>query len=213
MELVKLLLPVITFVLGILSTLYVKRWDHEREVLRRNVDEICKLSEEWVNRLVQLSIFARIEENQRVLDENLSMYSHGSLFLAKYRQALEVLKQSERYRLLVLEAEELLALFAEHRHVQDVFNSPDYALCGMQCLEASLVEEVRPYRTSSRRLVLLPHDDSASKKKRRRFIPMHGIGGTRIHQQRGIDLSDRDTLADLHVRVQRMRILAAEVVS
>lgn len=210
METIKLALPVITFVLGILVTLYIKRWDYKRESLKRHVDEICSLSEEWYNRLVELSTLVHIEDDQQKLYENLSKYSNGSLFYAKYRQSLKVLKRYKRCRELVSEAEEFITLLTEPISTNKTFDLSRYA-----CKPPVVVEKMYPDRNLMRQLFLLPANAKASRNPQwHRSIPAFE-GNRKIAQKYssggGIDLSNPMVLLDLYERVQRIRVMAVEI--
>lgn len=126
MEIIKLLLPLITFVLGILATLYVKRLDYKKENLKQHANELSRLSEEWFNHLVRLSILAHNEKDESVIYANLFAYSNESLFLAKYRRSLEILGQYKKCKKLISESEAFLALLTEPNPKNSF---PEYDTC------------------------------------------------------------------------------------
>jgi len=118
MERLKLLLPVLTFLLGAILTLYLNRRSYGRDLLKDNARELCELTEAWYNEVV--AILGDLRKHfDKFFDysnkERLYAYYNGSLFVSKYRRALETLRHFRSCETLVEFGDEFLDLLAEPR--------------------------------------------------------------------------------------------------
>ena len=201
MEVVKLILPVFTFVLGMLFTLYLKGKDERRQVKAKSIDEICSLSEDWYNRLHTLSILVRMSRNLEELDQKMPEYAQGSLILAKYRRSLETLRKFPDCMALVDEASRFLNRVAGPAYIQD--NAGSCMALAMKCHVPKAQEE------GSRSLYLIPSNFAAESEVA--WWRRSADSVPNALAEVGLELTDPRILGDLYERVQRIHLKAADV--
>jgi hypothetical protein len=118
MEIIKSLVPLATFLLGVLATFAFKYYDRRREVVCENVRTLCELAEDWYNRVQTLGRLVFNSLDGKAAEEALMTYSHGSLFLPRFRRSIMVLEKHKKCEAFLDEARAFLSLLTATEEVQ-----------------------------------------------------------------------------------------------
>lgn len=116
MELIKSLLPLITFLLGAMLTLYLSRYNDAKRLLIGNVEAICELSDSWYSQVLELWVISQstqVDESERT--QKIRAYYLGNLYVGKYKRLVEELRGVPSCELLIATAEEFLKALTEPR--------------------------------------------------------------------------------------------------
>ncbi len=107
--------PLLTFVLGVVVTLIVNKYEQRRAIRRQQAEEVSKLINDWYNQLHDISVNMRrgLSENERT--NLIHFYVHNRLVLPKVLFSLEVLKKHKDCNVLVNEVERFLEMVTTYR--------------------------------------------------------------------------------------------------
>lgn len=107
-EVVKIVLPIATFVLGCAFTLLLKKTEQRKGTLKSAAESAARLSRDWYNQIHAL-IISPIERNgSGELNTAIYDYVHNRLILPEFMMHLEILKRDRRGAKIVAALEEFL---------------------------------------------------------------------------------------------------------
>jgi hypothetical protein len=109
----RILLPILTFALGVISTWLFKRYDDRRTLIRRHTEEVSKLVNEWYNQIHEISNVIKTSIDDQALRQKIDSYIENRLVLPKLILSLEILKCYSEAEVLVKEVEGFLNLVTE----------------------------------------------------------------------------------------------------
>jgi hypothetical protein len=212
MEAIKTLIPLATFLLGIVTTLAFKYYDRRREVICENVHALCGLAEDWYNRIQTLGRTVSVSLDKEVIEEALVNYLHGSLFLPRFRRSIALLERHRKCEPFLEEAKSFLSLLTQVEQVQlNAYLLPwrERYFDVMGCMRPTIFEVGHSGEKPVRRLLLLPNKTLA--------VPLWRSasdgGMVDVEAVSGFDATDPAALATLYARVQRMHVEAANLVA
>ena len=93
MSLLDISIPIITFFLGSIFTLFMKNRESKRETINQNTNEICDLVNVWYNQIHAIFVDLKYGKNISELDKEIYTYNHNRLVLPKLIRNIEILKQ------------------------------------------------------------------------------------------------------------------------
>ena len=102
--------PIITFFLGCIFTLLLKKRESKREIINRNINEICDCVNEWYNQIHTILVEMQFNDDPNLINKKIYGYNSNRLILPKLLRNLEILKKYGECVGLVKEVEEFLAL-------------------------------------------------------------------------------------------------------
>ena len=114
-EIIKTLIPVITFILGSLFTLFLKGFEARRATIRKSTTELSRLTRDWYTQIHQLFV---VRSNPLSGDDwNLTLfdYAYNRLILPEVLLHLEILKKYKKAKKLVARVEAFLELVTNYR--------------------------------------------------------------------------------------------------
>lgn len=135
MNFLHILIPFITFLLGCLFALLIKKRENRREIIHRNVTEICNLVNDWLNQLNKLAVELKFGRNISKLEKDVYSYTHNRLVLPKLVRALEVVKEYKNCEIIVQEVENFLRSitnFSSKREEEPLMCATFLALHGLK---------------------------------------------------------------------------------
>ena len=107
----KIGMPLLTFTLGVLTTLWSKKVEKKNEFLRENIKAIVTLTNDWYNQLLDLRAKSldpgiKTEEFQRAV----FVYVHNRIILPKLLLSMEIVRKSGKYVDLLESTESFMTL-------------------------------------------------------------------------------------------------------
>jgi hypothetical protein len=214
MEVIKTIIPLATFLLGVLATLAFKYHDRRRDILCENVHTLCGLAEEWYNRVQSLGRTVSASLDREVVEEALVNYLQGSLFLPRFRRSMTLLERFKKCEPFLEEARAFLSVLTQVEQVQlNTYLLPwrERYFNVMGCMTPTIVEGVRSAGKPVRRLLLLP-DKSKSQLSTPIWRTADQDNMVDVEAVSGFDATDPIALANLYARVQKMHVEAANLV-
>ena len=115
-------IPIITFFLGIIFTLVMKKRESKREIINRNINEICDHVNEWYNQIHALFVDIKFDDKQNPIEKKIFAYEYNRLILPKLIRNLETLKKYDECQEIVSEVEYFLGLVTCMHHLSDSCN-------------------------------------------------------------------------------------------
>ena len=115
--LTKIVLPLTTFVLGVVCTLFVKRREVRRQLYSEHIKNLRKVTADWYNRLMEL----RPLPNQRStssgieIEQAIYRYIHNRNDLPQLLESLAVVREDPRNAVLVTKVEDFLSLITDYK--------------------------------------------------------------------------------------------------
>lgn len=215
MEDLKTLIPLATFLLGVVVTLVIKSYDRRREVIRENVEALCGLSEEWYNRIQTLGRMVVVADDRKAVEEALATYLHGALYLSRFRRSIAILERSKKCEKFLDEARAFLSTLAEVNQLQLIgYFMPERErfFDQMQCMQLTVIEDKRRGASPQlRRLLLRARGEpySAAWTVEEAEEPL----GDRGEEIAGFEVSNPKALATLYARVQSIHLEAAKLLT
>lgn len=113
--LTKIALPLCTFLLGIVFTLVLKRYEQRKALIRKHAEESSLLLKDWYNQLHNLETALRSQPNKRENESNILSYVQERSVLPGVLFSLEVLKSYKESEPLVKNIEKFLELVTTYR--------------------------------------------------------------------------------------------------
>jgi hypothetical protein len=214
MEDFKTLIPLATFLLGVVVTLILKSHDRRREVIRDNVEALCGLSEDWYNRIQTLGRMVVVAADKKAVEEALLTYLHGSLYLSRFRRSIAILERNKACEAFLDEARAFLSTLAEVNqvHLKGYFiPQKERFFDQMQCMQLTVIEEKRrPASPQFRRLLLrakgAPYSAAWIVEDTEESSPSR-------EEVAGFEVSSPKALATLYARVQSIHLEAAKLLA
>jgi hypothetical protein len=108
----KILIPIATFVLGIIATLIAKRAEIRRSSEQEHVKSLVGLTNDWYNQIHELSVNAIYNSEDEATKRAIYFYVNNRLILPKMLLHIEYLRHSKHYSEIVAEAERFLSVIA-----------------------------------------------------------------------------------------------------
>lgn len=216
MEDLKTLIPLATFLLGVVVTLALKSYDRRREVLRENVEVLCGLSEDWYNRIQALGRMVLVADDRKAVEDALKTNLQGSLYLSRFRRSIAILERNKKCEAFVDEARAFLSTLAEVNQVRLTgyfMPQRERLFSQMQCMQMTVVEEKkRPASPQLRRLLLKARGEPYSAAWIVEEAEAEGVPAN-LEEVSGFDVSNPNALATLYARVQSMHLEAAKLLA
>jgi hypothetical protein len=106
--LTKIVIPISAFIVGVLVTILLKRFEFKRNSLRQHVEKSSKLATDWYNQIHNVTLKSKDGTNKGDLEVALFDYQHSREFLPSLQQSIIALKQHKNGRSLVKELERFL---------------------------------------------------------------------------------------------------------
>ena len=125
-EIINVLIPVITFILGSLFTLFLKGFEARRATIRKSTTELSRLTRDWYTQIHQLFV---VRVNSPLGDDwNLALfeYTYNRLLLPEILLHLEILKKYKEAKKLVKLVEAFLDLVTNYK---DALRNDSPILC------------------------------------------------------------------------------------
>jgi hypothetical protein len=111
--LIRIIIPISVFVVGVLVTLLLKRFELKRNSLRQHVEISSKLATDWYNQLHNLQLKVRdVTKKDEVALASLN-YTQSREFLPSLQQTIVALKKHKNSQRLVNELEQFLGMVTE----------------------------------------------------------------------------------------------------
>ena len=104
----RVIIPVSTFVFGIIFTLVLKYYDQKRASFRSKVEEIVELTKSWYNQLHALYVKIEGGASDEVIKTLISDYVNNREIPPNLLLNIEILKKHQRSNRLVTEAKAFL---------------------------------------------------------------------------------------------------------
>jgi hypothetical protein len=113
MEILKLITPFVTFFLGVLSTMFFKRFDKKKEQLLKSLDEVRDLVNAWYNQLHEINYELKVSPtNSR--PSKFIFYINNRLVLPKLLHHLEIVRKYKKAHKVVEHVERFLSLVTDY---------------------------------------------------------------------------------------------------
>jgi hypothetical protein len=200
----QIVIPIGTFFLGVLFTLYLRKKESRSEIISHYAEEICLLSENWYNKISELSLSVLL--NNMITNDDILKYKNNSMYLTKYRKAIIILKKHKKAKPLVEEGEKFLKLVSiEYNYNIDSIKHSDF----------------RTFRLNK-------NFNKYSKCKYLSFNDINIMNNKRIDRNNSIDndcpflnkesssviaLEDKYFMKDLFIKLQNINCIAGEIIS
>lgn len=114
MDILKIVIPLITFILGVISTYFIKQRQNSKDRFLASIQEVAQLTNDWYNQLFSIENFINDNKNRiDAIEQKMVEYSQNRLILPSLLRHLEILKQSQKYNQFVLAAEEFLEVVSQ----------------------------------------------------------------------------------------------------
>jgi hypothetical protein len=110
----KVVIPVSTFILGVVATLLLKQMEQRRMGFRTRVEEIADQVNNWYNQLHAIDVEIEAGVDARVLKSKVYDYVRNRLVMPKLVRNLEVIRHDRKSRQLVLEVEGFLKMVTNY---------------------------------------------------------------------------------------------------
>lgn len=111
----RVIIPVSTFIIGILVTLGFQRYERKRTVLRQHAQEVLNLINAWYNQLHEIRVELRKYPSISEVEDHIYSYVYSRVILPKLLLSLEVLKAHQEANTLVKEVEFFLHDVTDYR--------------------------------------------------------------------------------------------------
>lgn len=111
----KIIVPICTFLLGIVFTILFKRHEQRKTVIRQHTGETVKQINEWYNQLHSLNGDLRGLVTKDEAEARIYLYVSNRLILPKLLLSLGVLRKHRASERLVKNAEDFLMLVTTYR--------------------------------------------------------------------------------------------------
>jgi DNA repair ATPase RecN len=108
MEIIKLVLPVVTFALGCIFTWELKTADIENQSLKTSVGEVCRLCKEWYTQIENLALQTKTGKSRTNLDPGVLDYVNNRLILPDLLRNVDVARRYSKAKDFVEEADRFL---------------------------------------------------------------------------------------------------------
>ena len=133
-DLLKILVPILTFVLGSIVTIAIKAAEQQRDVLRSAAREAAKLTKDWYVQIHTLTVAQAPSRFEGAVSTAVYDYVHNRLILPDFLMHLEVLRTKRRAAALVAALQDFLA------EVTQVVPPPvaNGSVLLLQCVEPSV---------------------------------------------------------------------------
>lgn len=146
MDILKVLIPIITFILGSLFTLFLKEREKKTDTIQKAANEIANLTSDWYEQLHQINVKLRFSPVRNEIEQELYLYLHNRLILPKYLRALKVL-EAKKCNYLVRYAHDFLDLVTDKELIDAVFtldenDSPFRLSCSIWWVEEEAQKKV-----------------------------------------------------------------------
>ena len=132
----QIVLPVGTFVLGVLVTVTLQWYERRNNVLREHVGEVATLTNAWYNQLYEIRVAAHRTQDKGEVERLLDFYLQNRLVLPKLIMSLGVLKRSGAAEDLVAEVELFLTAVTDYQ--ADHLNQDVFRCLPIDCMEPTV---------------------------------------------------------------------------
>jgi hypothetical protein len=115
----KIFMPLLTFALGVIATLVVKRVERQHDWIRDQLRAVLALTNDWYNQLIDLrtkSLDPGI--NSEAMQQCVFAYVHNRIVLPKLLLSLDVLRKSRKHKEIVRLTETFLELVTSYSVTQ-----------------------------------------------------------------------------------------------
>jgi hypothetical protein len=113
LELARVVVPIITFVLGSVLTVAPKAWEQGRNATKTSAKEVVRLTKEWYGQ-IHLQLHARATLQPDATNPALYDYVHNRLILPDLLFHLEILRKHRRAAELTRALEEFLCVVTDY---------------------------------------------------------------------------------------------------
>jgi hypothetical protein len=112
--LTKIIIPIATFILGVLITLLLKRYELKRASFRQHVEKSSKLAMDWYNQLHNLTL--KLKEGTKKDDLTVALFSYQQSreFLPQLQLCITALRKHTSGRPLVEELEQFRKMVTDY---------------------------------------------------------------------------------------------------
>lgn len=114
LDAIKITIPVLTFILGSLLTIGLKRYEHTREKRIFSVIEILRLSKDWYAQIQNLS--AQPSNNQSVIQEKIYEYVSSRLILPDILLHKEIIRKHSSCKILAAEVDAFIEELTNYKY-------------------------------------------------------------------------------------------------
>lgn len=125
MEVLKLITPFLTFLLGVVSAILFKRFDKKREQLIKSLDEVRDLVNAWYNQLHEIHYELKVAPTNSIPQKYL-FYINNRLVLPKLLHHLEILRRYKKAHKVVKYVEIFLSLVTDYSKQKDEQLTPSF---------------------------------------------------------------------------------------
>lgn len=125
MDAIKVLLPIFTFFLGAIFTLYLRRIDARKQQIEQTITEIADLSNQWYEQLNDIRVIKDFENENHEIEKKMYLYINNRLILPKYLKNLEILEKYKHCHVIYNQAQIFLSLVT---NPIEVVYSEDYSI-------------------------------------------------------------------------------------
>lgn len=125
-ELLHLGVPFITFFMGVLATLWIKKWEAKRDLAQRAMLETRDLVNDWYSQFHKLSM-VDVEQEEGIAEAIFFEYVNNLEILPRIIMNLEVLRRNMMYQKYTEEVENFLEMVTDYRPGMNILNYASYA--------------------------------------------------------------------------------------
>jgi hypothetical protein len=113
LSIIKSLVPLLTFIAGIIFTLVLKKIESNQKVIKTAVEDALRLSKEWY---AQIQALAASDKGygHRTMDREVYEYIHGRLVLPNFLTNVGILQKTHKAGSLVHELENFLSIVTDY---------------------------------------------------------------------------------------------------
>jgi hypothetical protein len=118
-ELLRIVIPLVTFILGSLFTLLLKTSTQRRETVRNATADLVRLTKEWYNQIHQILLQRRLSPEDEASAQVLFNYTHNRLILPDLILQLEILRSQAPKSDLIPEVEKFLEAVTNYKEAKN----------------------------------------------------------------------------------------------
>jgi hypothetical protein len=115
MEPLKIIIPLITFILVAVATFFLKERENSKKRDRESIEQIAELSTEWYDQILSILSYLRNREDISFMPERVDAYIQNRIILPRYFQHIEILRPKKKYKDFIADAEAFLNVVTRKR--------------------------------------------------------------------------------------------------
>ncbi|HOV13231.1 MAG TPA: hypothetical protein PK771_03015 [Spirochaetota bacterium] len=111
-----IIIPLLTFFLGVISSIIVNKKNNNLENINKNITQISDLANEWYNQIIDLNLLLEFNSDKENFEQSLN-YIYSRLVLPKYLRCLSFIKEYRKVEKFYNIAQEFLDLVTYYDYI------------------------------------------------------------------------------------------------